>query len=302
MKLNFVYIGNDLDGNPKTDLPTGEIQAIQVKFDDGEKHFIPIIPNRWETIDDVKEVWVYGQGWFKLGKRKRYTIPVFDGEAEHFNDYLEKYGIDVMCYCLNGDSFNRSGDCCHIRYRNEFRTLCHFGVEKFNEYSTLFKQMKELQTKWFTEKYLPLFKEHGWGDGIIDDYIFEPCYTIYGVPFMVMDVLEDEKKMDNLYHKIRYWELYKKHHKYPEYEIRKQKAVDYKGDRSYGDLRWDTEYDNLCEYANEIDHIIHTDITKRIDKEVENGCRNYPIQMSAKMRKLYGKKIEEIYQKLVELK
>lgn len=215
MKLNFVYIGNDWNGLPKENLPTDNMQVIEAKFDDGTRHLIPIIPNHWKKVDDIKEVFVYGQGCFKVNKKKRKEIPVFDGSVDHFKEYLEEYGIYALCYSINGDIFYCSDDCCNIRYNNEF--------------STLFKQLRDIQIKVLNEKYKSKFINHHYNNNKIYEFLFELSYnmglSIFCYPVLIMDVMNDEKKMDELYEKIRYWELYEKHKVYPEYLKRKMQMI-----------------------------------------------------------------------------
>lgn len=305
-KLSFVFIGHDWDGNPKGDkLPSGEIRAIRVKYDDGEFHYVPIIPSRWETVDQVKEVWVRYQGCIKVGKRKQYTIPVFDGSVEHFKEYLDQWGEDVMAYCLNGDLFHRSGDCCNIRYCEEWMVLKYYGAKKFNKFSKLFKQMRDIQRKVIDEKYVPLFKEHGYGAGALKDYIMNPEYNLgfsfLAVPTMGMNILVDEGKTDKLYKRVRYWELYETHPQYPEYLKRRKAADDYRGEHTNDNLYWDREYEDLREKQHELDHIIHTDVDKQIADEVENGCERYPIRVSDKFRIMFGEEFNDLYNKLLKV-
>ena len=303
-KLNFVYIGYDWDGIPKTNLPKGEITAIRVKYDDGEFHYVPIIPSSWQTVDQVKEVWVCHQGWIKVGSRKKYIIPVFDGYVEHYQEYVDKWGLDVMSYCLNGDLFYREWDCANQEYRNEFNALRYYGPEIFNKYSTIYKQLRDLQREVFNEKFQPMFTEHGYGNNMVKNYIFKPEYNLgysfLPVPCLTVDILHDEKLMDELYKKVRYWELYRKHEQYPEFAKRKKEADDYRNGRTRSEMCWDSKYDDLCDHYLDIDHIIDTDIYKQIKDEVENGCENYPIQVKAKMIKMYGEKFERLYQAVLE--
>lgn len=299
-KLNFIYIGKDWDGNPKTNLPTGEIKCIKVKLSDDKFHLVPIVPyTRWEKVEDVEEVWVRGKGWIKIANRKQYTIPAFDGTIEHFADYLNEYGDDVMCYCLNGDLFHRSGDCCDINYINEYRCLRHYGAEKFNDYTTHFNAMLDYQRKWFIEHHLPVFKEHGYGDKVVENWLFKPelnlGFSFMPVSIMSVDILHDDKLCEKLYMKLRYWELYEKHEQYPEYAKHKKVADKYKSEHE--SIRGDYEYEKLCEKCMEIDHIIHCDVEKQIKEELElpKGTPEFPQCFNDRVRILFGPDVRKEY-------
>jgi len=299
-KLNFIYIGKDWDGNPKTNLPTGEIKCIKVKLSDDKFHLVPIVPySRWEKVEDVKEVWVRGKGWIKIANKKQYTIPAFDGTIEHFADYLKEYGDDVMCYCLNGDLFHRSGDCCDIKYIDEYRCLRHYGAEKFNDYTTHFNAMLDYQRKWFIEHHLPVFKEHGYGDRVVDNWLFKPelnlGFSFLPVSVMSVDILHDDKLCEELYRELRYWELYEKHEQYLEYAKHKKVADKYKSEHE--NVRWDYEYNELCKKWMEIDHIIHCDIEKQIKEELElpNGTPEFPQCFNDRVRILFGPDVRNEY-------
>ena len=299
-KLNFIYIGKDWDGNPKTNLPTGEIKCIKVKLSDDKFHLVPIVPyTRWEKVEDVKEVWVGGKGWIKIANKKQYTIPAFDGTIEHFADYLKEYGDDVMCYCLNGDLFHRSGDCCDINYINEYRCLRHYGAEKFNDYTIHFNAMLDYQRKWFIEHHLPVFKEHGYGDKVVENWLFKPelnlGFSFLPVSVMSVDILHDDKLCEKLYRKLRYWELYEKHGQYPEYVKHKKIADKYKSEHE--SIRGDYKYNELCEKWMEIDHIIHCDIEKQIKEELElpKGTPEFPQCFNDRVRILFGPDVRKEY-------
>ena len=304
-KLNLIYIGKDWDGNPKTNLPTGTIKAIKTKYDDGELHYVPIIPRRWETVDDVKEVWVRYQGWIRIGKRKKYDIPAFDGTIEHYKEYLSEYGDDMMAYCLNGDLFNRSGDCCDISYQNEWVCLNYYGPEKYNEFATHYSAMLEYQKKWFTEHHLPIFKAHGYGD-VSKNYMFKPelnlGFSFLPVPCMGVDVLHDDKKLEELYKRLRYWDLYEKHEQYSEYLKLRKAADDYRDGRLPSEVRWDREYEDLCEKWHEIDHIIHTDVDNQIkyELEAEYGVPEFPQCFNERLEIMFGPDVKKEYDFLVK--
>lgn len=211
-KLNFIYIGKDFDGNKKENLPSGDITCIKMKCHGDKLHYVPIV-SYGKPIDEVNEFFVYGIGWIKLKDRKKYTIPAFDGTTENFEKYLEEYGDDVMCYCINGDIFYSSPDCCTHSYKNEYNAIKCFGAEKYNDFSTHFNNMIEEQKKWFNTHHLPLFLEHGYGN-VVKQYLFEAelnlGYSFIPIPILSLNVIHDDTICENLYRKLRYWELEKK--------------------------------------------------------------------------------------------
>lgn len=304
-KLHFIYIGKDWDGNIKNNLPTGPLKAIIAKYDDGEMHYVPIIPNKWETVDQVKEVWVRGQGWKKVNKRKTYDIPVFDGTIEHFYDYLKTWGMDVMAYCLNGDLFHRSGYCCDINYINEWNCLMHYGPEAYTEFAIHYEAMREYQKKWFREHHLPKFNAHGYGD-ITNNYLFKPelnlGFSFLPIPMIGVNILHDDNMLEKLYRRLRYWELYEKHDQYGEYMKRKKAADDYRNGRTLAEMRYDREYDNLMDYALEIDHIIYTDVENQIKYELELdfGTPEFPKCFADRLKILFGPDVSREYEFLVK--
>lgn len=304
-KLHFIYIGKDWDGNSKTDLPNGTIQAIKAKYDNGEYHYVPIIPSRYETADKVTEIWICGQGWVKIGKRKRYEIPVFDGTIEHYKDYLSEWGEDIMAYCLHGDLFNRSNDCCDINYQNEWICLNYYGPEKYNEFAVHYSTMLEYQKKWFIEHHLPIFKTHGYGD-VSKNYMFKPelnlGFSFLPVPCMGVDILHDDKKLEELYKRLRYWDLYEKHEQYQKYLKCRKDADDYRNGRSPYECRWDREYENLCEKWHEIDHIIHKDVDSQIkyELEAEYGVPEFPQCFNERLEIMFGSDVKKEYDFLVK--
>ena len=305
-KLNLFYIGKDWDGNPKDNLPTGDITAIKMKYDDdGEYHYVPIIPSWYKTVDQVKEVWVCGQGWIKVGKRKKYTIPVYDGTIEHFNEYRQQWGDDVMAYCLNGDLFHRSNDCCSIRYQEEWSCLKYYGPEIVTTYADLWNRLREVQTKFFNENWLSIFKKHGYGDKITKNWLFKPEYCIhafiFNIPIMSANVTGDDKMMEELWKKLRYWDLYEQHPQHPEFLKRYNAAQEYRGDRKPSELRWDGKWEDFCDKWQEIDNIIHIDAEKQIKEEMElDEFELFPCCMSDRVKILFGEETNKLYNQILK--
>ena len=305
-KLNFIYIGKDWNGNSKTNLPTGEIKCIKVKLYDDKFHYVPVYPHTCWTMND-KEVFVPYKGWVKIKNRKQYTIPAFDGSVEHFNDYLNEYGDEVMCFCLNGDLFYYTNDVCDIPYKNEYNCLKYYGPEKFNDYAIHFNTMREQQKKWFDEKHLPVFKAHGYGDKVGENFMFKPelnlGYSFLPVPIMSMNILHDDGILEDLYKKLRYWELYKEHSQYKEYEKRRKTADDYRGERTYSEMRWDREFEDLTEKWQEIDHIIYKDVEKQIknELELEKGTPEFPQCFKERLEIMFGLDVRKEYEYLLNV-
>lgn len=56
----------------------------------------PIIPSLYYSD---KEIFIYGVGYKKIG-RSVVEVPVFDGDSEYWNEYIEKYGIYCLFYSI----------------------------------------------------------------------------------------------------------------------------------------------------------------------------------------------------------
>jgi hypothetical protein len=159
--------------------------------------------------------------------------------------------------------------------------------------------MIDYQRKWFIEHHFPVFKEHGYGDKVVENWLFKPelnlGFSFLPVSVMSVDILHDAKLCEELYRKLRYWELYEKHEQYPEYAKHKKIADKYKSEHE--NIQWDYEYNELCEKWMEIDHIIHCDIEKQIKEELElpNGTPEFPQCFNDRVRILFGPDVRKEY-------
>ena len=161
------------------------------------------------------------------------------------------------------------------------------------------EEMRLEQRKWFIEHHLPTFKKHGYGDKVVENWLFKPELNLgfFFLPVSVMsvDILHDDKLCENLYKKLRYWELYEKHEQYPEYAKHKKIADKYKVEHE--SIRGDYEYEKLCKKWMEIDHIIHCDVEKQIKEELElpNGTPEFPQCFNDRVRILFGPDVRKEY-------
>lgn len=314
-KMNFVYIGKNLRFNQQ--LPKGEFKAILVNIEKyGKKMYVPLYSRYGDNVEK-EGVFIYGVGNIKVGKRKQYDIPVFDGSVEGFNEYIEKYGTFCMQYSIEGDLFMGNQDCCVYSKQCEYSALLHYGAETFNRFSTIVSRMIELQRSILIEKYMPLF------DLKTDDYHsewymcenfqFNPEYMIgggiFGCPVLLLDTPADDEKMEKLYRKIRYKELFKQHELYNECAGKKAEVDSYLQKRGgkCPSYYWSPadeydEYERLIIPLRDIRNKIDNDVDAQIKSELENGCEQFPVQMKARIEKLFGPEVMELYEQALNLK
>lgn len=297
MKLHCLYLGKYSDGTPSPKLPIDTVECIRSKMSDGKYHLIPTHYVGWgKPTDEVTEAFVPGHGWKNIKKTKRYIVPVYDGEIEHFNEYRSKYGDFVLSYCLNGNDFFTGMDCCEIEHRNEYIALCYYGAEVVSTYNEHWDNLMTNQRKVFYEKYRPIFVENGYGKNFDGDlYMFYPWYCFYGVPFLSADTVNDDKKMEELYRYIRTHELFTEHKDYVEFKKLRDKCETLRNGRGYCYMEGNLKWESIVDKYNEIETHINKDILSQIDDEIEKGTDNFPVCMSDRMRIMYGEEVNKEY-------
>ena len=157
--------------------------------------------------DDGNEVFVYNIGWKKFGKTNKIVVPLFSGNIDEWDDYVEKYGKECLFYSLSGYSLH-SNDCCILSAIREFHSIfqCYGGIKHYQEFVENVEKIQQIQTDVFKEK-LSFLTD--WGlNNFIENHLFRPCYSIF---FLIMspylDTPTDDKKMEEFYINYRKHEI-----------------------------------------------------------------------------------------------
>ena len=108
---------------------------------------------------DAKEMFIYGVGWKKIGKSKRYAIPRFSMRSEDWQSYRNLYGDHILFYSLTNSQLN-SGDCCDYCARQEFLSIRNKDLVHYMGFVKLWCQFNELQQKRLMEIYP--YDKNGW--------------------------------------------------------------------------------------------------------------------------------------------
>ena len=92
--MQFFYIGKSYGSKKIADK---SFKAYKYKDEKTKKITLyPIIPSLYYSD---KEIFIYGVGYKKIG-RSVVEVPVFDGDSEYWNEYIEKYGIYCLFYSI----------------------------------------------------------------------------------------------------------------------------------------------------------------------------------------------------------
>lgn len=212
-KVTFYHIKNKFN-NSNTNNNTFKCVVLKgKKLQEYQKHY-----STFEVLDDKKyycpvdtisetDAFVHGIGWIKT---KNYVyVPYYDGEIDHWTDYVEKYGYECLFYSLTGYVMH-TFDCCALPMQREFKSLVgcihNWGFHKYTKFVELFKKINQIQVEvlhtfdWMTKYY-----------DFTNEYIFMPHYCIGGLipddPYC--DVLADDEKLEKLYRTKRNRELNK---------------------------------------------------------------------------------------------
>ena len=300
-KTKFIYIGKSMENM----IPKSDFRALKLSNKDKRE----LHPSwREETIkntsvlcpcsSDDKEVFVYGLGWKKLGKKNWINVPLFSGEIEDWDNYLNEYGKDCLFYSLTGYSL-QSNDCCANNMISEFLSLlqCKGGIEQYQKYVENIEAIQEIQTKVFEEK-LSYMSEYE-RKSFIDKNLIRPCYRVFlFITTPYLDTPNDDDKLERFYRTYRNHEIKTSH---PEYARMTELDKLVREEMKKGFYCYSKDY---YIYKGELD-AIHKRITDHIldvlAEETEEGEKNvFPICMADRIRFLFGDKCHNLYDYILE--
>lgn len=300
-KVNFVYIGKSMENM----IPKSDFRALKLSAKDKRE----LYPSwREETIKntsvlcpcglDDKEVFVNGLGWKKLGKKNWINVPLFSGEIEDWDNYLNKYGKECLFYSLTGYSL-KSHDCCASNMIDEFLSLlqCKGGIEQYQKYVESIEAIQEIQMEVFSEKlsYMGEYERKSF----IDKNLIRPCYRVFlFITTPYLDTPNDDDKLERFYRTYRNHEIKTSH---PEYSrmVELDKLV--REEMKKGIFCYSKNY---YVYKEELD-AIHKRITDHIldvlAEETEEGEKNvFPVCMADRIKFLFGDKCHNLYNDILE--
>ena len=300
-KANFIYIGKSMEHM----IPKSDFCALKLTNKDKR-----VLYPSWdeETIKNTsvlcpcdlgdKEVFVYGLGWKKLGKKNWVNVPLFSGEIEDWDNYLEEYGKECLFYSLTGYSL-KSNDCCAYKMVGEFLSLlqCKGGIEQYQKYVENIEAIQEIQREVFNEK-LSYMTDYS-RENFINKNLIRPCYRVFlfiSTPYL--DTPKDDDKLECFYRTYRSHEIKMKH---PEYsrmvelrELVRKEAIE--------GINSSTQ--KYCEHKKELDTInkrITQYVFDTLADEINDGDKNvFPICMADRIRFLFGDKCHNLYNYILQ--
>lgn len=107
-----------------TNFSAVEIDGILEPFENGEK-----------------EVFIYGKGWKKLGKKKIVDVPVITDTTD-LNEFLNGYGYKCLYYALTSQLLG-SQDCCWTYIQAEFMSMIRVGINDWMDVLNKFNNLKK---------------------------------------------------------------------------------------------------------------------------------------------------------------
>lgn len=190
MEMKYYYLGKETSWNRRSrPIPNAPFKAVRAKNSNGKMVFVPIVQDEWEKKHN--EFFCSGFGRIKLQGRKTYEIPLFSGNAEDWNDYIEKYGRRCLYFSINGKEF--TNDCCDLAEMNEFLSICASDATTYPAFVDCFVRMNEIQERVINEK----LNGHWLIKSNRDQLFFRPCCSLMGFAFPYMaDAISDDKKLE----------------------------------------------------------------------------------------------------------
>lgn len=300
-KVNFIYIGKSMEYL----IPKSDFCALKLSNKD-KKELYP----SWdeETIKNTsvlcpcglgdKEVFVYGLGWKKLGKKNWVNVPLFSGEIEDWDNYLKEYGKECLFYSLTGYSL-KSNDCCANNMVEEFLSLlqCKGGIEQYQKYVENIEAIQEIQTEVFNEK-LSYMTDYS-RKKFINKNLIRPCYRVFlfiSTPYL--DTPTDDNKLECFYRTYRNHEIKTSHPDYARMVELRESVRKEAVENPY------VSTEMYYEHKEELDAIrkrITDHILDVLAEETEEGEKNvFPICMADRMKFLFGEECHNLYKYILE--
>ena len=299
-KLNFIYIGKTMEHL----IPKGSFNALKLSNKD-KRTLYPL----WDeeqiknttvlcpcSLDD-KEVFVYGLGWKKFGKTNKVSVPLFSGELEDWDNYLNEYGKECLFYSLTGYSL-KSNDCCANNMISEFLSLlqCKGGIKEYQKYVENVETIQEIQTKVFNEKLS--FMGNYEKKSFIEKNLIRPCYRIlFFISTPYFDTPADDDKMETFYRTFRHNEIKTSHKDYERMlELTKLMSEEIENGNSYTSpkyLEYKDEYHKIYSAINEC-------VLDTLADEINEDNGVFPVCMKDRMTMLFGEQCTNLYTHIFE--
>lgn len=180
-------------------LPT-EFKAIRAKNDKGEWIFHILDPR-----NDTKTTFIGGKGSVSLKNRRLYTIPVWDGETETLDTYLDEYGYHALFRSMTLEDYD-TRDCVAYNAQMEFASLIRYGrsdLNKWNGYQETYAKFLELEREAVTKA----IKSEWTVNFHLEHHSLRPSFSTYGISTPPsIPTLSTEESLKELARETLYWE------------------------------------------------------------------------------------------------
>ena len=302
-KVRFIYIGET-----KREHKNSSFNALKLSNKDKErlhplwsekqrKNTIVLYPQT-DLYSGEDKVFVRGLGEKKFGKTNKVEVPIFSGEIEDWDNYLNSYGKECLFYSLTGYSLD-DWDACISNSVDEFLSLlqCKGGITQYQKYVENIEEIQRIQTEKINEKFSYL---SDWERKyFIKDNLIRPCFRVFMfITTPYLDTPNDDVKLLVFYKKYRRHEIETNHTDYKRMIELKDHLMKEEGEKFMYVL-----IEKYKEYEKEYSVIrkgINDTISETLDKEIneENGV--FPICMADRMKFLFGEKCYALYKYILD--
>lgn len=298
-KVKFIYIGKTMTtlipkkGFYALKLSKSDKQKLYPSWDEKQIKETTILYPQTHSYMGDDEVFVRGIGWKKFGKTNRIFVPLFSGNIEDWDEYIQTYGKYCLFYSLTGYSLHDS-DCCAFNSINEFYSLlqCEGGIEQYQKFVENILEIQKIQTHTISKKLKYLSKWQR--ERFIQENLIRPCFRVFMLimpPYL--DTPSDDDKLETYYRKYRSHEIEKNH---PEYRKMLRIASLMKKERENNTFGYTKKYLEYEKKKNDIHTRIINHVLDTLTEETREGEKNvFPVCMADRMKMLFGEKCHHLY-------